>query len=157
MELLRALEGALGVVAIGHRLPYRCDLIVRRHLTAGVAAEAKLRFDLPELALGPLERQLQFLWFDTHEQIAGADLGAELNRYLLHPPCHFAADPRHVGGEQRAGEVDLTLNRDPLHIRRLDGNGASASAPPAGAGSALAGRPVARGRQSHEQEQGNGR
>ena len=128
VQLLGALERVPRVIAIGDCLPHRRDLFVGRRLPIARPVDPKLRLDLAKLALGAVERELQFLRLDAHEHVSGADLGSELHRYIADPACHFAADLRLIGREQCAGEVHLPLDGHPLHGGGLDGDHAATTA-----------------------------
>ena len=83
------------------------------------AVDPELRFDLPQRALGAVERELQLARLEPDEHVAGPDLGAELHADVAHDPGDLAADACLIGGDQRAGQVDLALDGHPLDGRGL--------------------------------------
>ena len=86
------------------------------------AIDAELRLDLAQRALRAVERQLQLARLELHQDVAGADLGAELHRHLADDAGDLAADLRLVGREQRARQIDLALRPTcAATCRRLDG------------------------------------
>ena len=106
--------------------------------------DAELGFDLPQLALRAIERELQLLRFDADEHVSGADISAELHGNFVDAAGNFAADLRHVGRHERPGQIDLPLNRHPLDVGGLHGDRAAAAAAPAST-TAAAGATTSRG------------
>ena len=137
MSCLRALERGPRVVAIRHRLAHRRDLLVGRRLLVLRAVDAELRFDLPQRALRPLERERQLARLEAHQHVADAHVAAELNRDLADDAGDLAADARLIGRDEGAGEVDPPLDANALGGRGLDVDGLSA-APSAAATAAAA-------------------
>jgi hypothetical protein len=143
VQLFGPLERAAGIVAIGHRLADRRDLFVRGQLAVRRMIDAELRFDLAQLAFRPIERELELLRLDAHEDVAGADLSAELDGNFVHAAGHFTADLRHVRRQERPGQIDLPLNRHPLDVRGLHRDRAAAAPAPASTAAAATTRAAA--------------
>ena len=127
----------------------------RRVVAVDRPAHAELRARLEQRRLGPLEGQRQLARLDLDQRRADADLPADLHQHAADDACGLGADPRLVGREQRAGQVDLPLDRHPLDVGRVDGH-ASARAPPLGPAAAASAGRHARAREcrrgSHERQ-----
>ena len=97
MQLLRARERVARIVAVRGCLPDARDLFVGRRFLVLRAVDAELRLDLPELALGAVERELQLARIEAHEHVAGPHFGAKLHRHIAHDAGDFAADAGLIG------------------------------------------------------------
>jgi hypothetical protein len=87
--------------------------------------DPELRFDLPEGALCPLQRQDQLARFDDDERVADSNFRAELHRNFFHDAADFAADASLIGGNERARQIDAPLHAHALQRLCLDVHGCS--------------------------------
>src|SRR5439155_15378357 len=117
--LLGAFEGGLRIVVIGDLLADRRNLLVARRPFVVPAVDAELRLHLAQGALRAIQRELQLARLQADEDVAGLDLRAQLHTHFADDSGDFAADLRHVGREERAGELDLALYGHALYVRGL--------------------------------------
>ena len=138
MQLLGPLECVAGIVTVGGRLFHRRNLIVGGRLPVLRSIDAELRFNLAQRAFRPFERKLELARLEADQRIAGSHFGSKLHRHVDHDAGDFAAHLCLIGREQRARQIDLPLDRNPLEARCLGGHGCAAAA------SAASGARVAR-------------
>src|SRR5207247_10679306 len=110
-------------VAVGNGGPDRGDLLIRRHDAGPEAVNAQLCFSLPERALGPGQRQLQFTRVELYQNLARAHFLAQFRSDACNDDSHLPADADLVRRDKSSSEIHQALNRNPLHRNSAHLNG----------------------------------